>query len=130
MKGQAFSTFKILIGSVFAVVMLAIVYFAVSTYAPPISGMDLMGDLVKQATNAPENCFSRQNAEFNSGETIEANSFLPLIIKEFHSSNPGVIDCGSSSCDINENIKIAVSSICHVNEADIECDVYLGSNSC
>ena len=129
MKGQAFSTFKILIGSVFAVVMLGIVYYAVSTYSPPMSGLDLMGDMVKQATNAPGNCFSRHSAEFTAGETISADSFLPLNINHFYDRNQA-ISCLTRECSIIADTKTPMSAVCSISSSEIQCDVYLGSDTC
>ena len=128
MRGQAFSTFKILLGSVFAVVMLGIVYQVVSSYNPPISGMDLLDDLLVQATNAPGECFSRYNAEFNSGATINPDSFYPSSVNDIDSGTPA-IEC-PDSCTVYSKVKIPISAKCEVSGADISCDVFLGSSNC
>ena len=125
MKGQAFSTFKILIGSVFAITLLAIVYFITSSYSSPISSADTLKDILVQATNAPGICFSRNMLEFNAGEVIRASSFSPIEIEGFYSMVPSAVSCVKWECSFNEKIKLSVSARCDPN-----CRVYFGSETC
>jgi len=124
MKGQAFSVFKILIGAVFAVAMLSIIYSIVSSYSSPIPGIQTISDLIKQANNAPEQCFSRPHAQFNMNDNIDKDSFLPAIVA-LHSTESAV-DCGSGSCKVAQTTDIPVSVKCSLSQ----CDIYFASSTC
>lgn len=132
MKGQAFSTFKILIGAVFATMLLAIVYF-VSVSKPPIPSTEMVLDLVKQATNAPDICFSREDVNFVKGESFLTNAavFSSYSLTCF-SSTYAPISCPTCDrCTVNRDIKTAVSAKC-VPSSPVSCDVhvYFGSPEC
>ena len=137
MKGQAFSTFKILIGAVFAMVLLSIVY-NVATYKPPISSSVIIKGLVTQASNAQDVCFSRDAVDFVKGEvvTADAEAFSPTSVPCLSGRPPfSCVSCLTSSCckscRIDMNIKSAISAKC-VPTTSTTCDVYLyfGSVNC
>ena len=125
MKGQAFSTMKILMGAVFAVAMLAIVYYIIASYSPPITGIEILGDMIKQANNAPEKCFFRERLDFNKGDSISSVSFSPFNVN-FHSNSP-LISCSSSSCTISDKVSVPVAIKCDTMS---KCYVYFASSTC
>ena len=127
MRGQAFSTFKILIGAVFAVTLLAIVYNLI--YVSPISGIDTLKEMVKSASNAPGQCIFRESADFNGGEMIVSDMFLPVnancLISKKPQACPSCTSC-CSACSITQKSVIPVSAMCDQSG----CTVYLGSKTC
>jgi len=127
LKGQAFSTFKILIGAVFAVALLVIVYNLI--YVSPIHGTDTLKDLVKSASNAPGQCFWRETADFNGGEMIVSDMFLPIkadcLLSRKAQACPSCTSC-CSSCSIVQKIRMPVSAKCDASG----CTVYLGTATC
>ena len=126
MRGQAFSTFRILIGAVFAVALLSIVYYVVSSYNIPILGIETVRDVITQAKNAPDQCFLRNFVEFNAGDIVSAGSFSPFIVCLKSSYPP--IQCSCSSCRIEQKVKISVSAKC--SSVTGNCDVYFASEDC
>lgn len=136
MKGQAFSTLKILIGAVFAVMLLTIVYY-VSVYHSPIPSAEALKRLALQASNAPNECVSTEEVYFVKGEIIIASAafFSPTSVSCVSSSYPSSsspISCSScDSCRIDREIKTAVSARCSQTTGTV-CDVhiYLGSGDC
>lgn len=125
MKGQAFSTMKILMGAVFAVAMLAIVYHIISTYTPPLTGIETVGDMIKQANNAPGKCFSRDRVDFSKDDSIDARSFSPSIV-QMHSASPVISCVGTDRCTITSKVSVPVAVGCSISA----CDVYLASSAC
>ena len=146
MKGQAFSTLKILIGAVFAVMLLTIIYY-VSVYHSPIPSAEALKKLALQANNAPNECISTEEVYFVKGEIIIASAafFSPITVSCVSSSYPASsspISCSScspvlpsgdccGSCKIDREIKTAVSARCSQTTGTV-CNVhiYLGSGDC
>jgi len=127
LKGQAFSTFKILIGAIFAVTMLMIVYNLV--YVSPIPGVDTLKKVVKSASNAPGQCIGAESADFNGGEMIVSGMFLPAnancLISKKAQACPSCTSC-CSSCSIVQKIRMPVSAKCDAGS----CTVYFGTITC
>ncbi len=116
---------KILIGAVFAVAMLSIVYYIVATYTPPLTGIETVGDMIKQANNAPGKCFSRDRVDFSKDDSIDARSFSPSIV-QLHYASPAISCAGADRCTITSKISVPVAVECSISA----CDVYLASSAC
>jgi hypothetical protein len=126
MKGQAFSVFKILIGSVFAVVLLTIVYQALSSYNSPISALDIIKNTLVQASNAPKKCFLAESVDISEGERIDKNSFSPIIVKSLAKASNVPATCAGTGCTFNSKIKIPVTALCDLDG----CKIYFGYTTC
>jgi hypothetical protein len=94
MKGQAFSTFKILIGAVFATALLVIIYTVVTQIAPPYSGYEATRDLLLQAQKAPGLCFSKSSVAFVEGEDLSGFGVTNIPNSPFN-SGPTIIKAGT-----------------------------------
>jgi len=133
MKGQAFSVFKILIGAVFAVVLLSIVYYVTAYNQFPPSGVLIIKTVANEANNAQELCFSRKFADFSGGEVmttgaayfsdIKLDCFVPK--SGAFSCSGGSSDC-HSECSATAKVTLPVSAKC----ASGTCTVFLGSENC
>jgi hypothetical protein len=128
MRGQAFDTFKILIGAVFAIVLLVMVYSIVSGYSSPIDGMETTKKVVLAAFNAPGECISANAADFSAEEELSSASFSTPVT--LHSATTPV-DCSPPDrCVFSSKVRIAVSAKCSFDGTQTICDVYLGSRDC
>ena len=133
MKGQAFSVFKILIGAVFAVVLLAIVYYVTAYNQFPPSGVLTIKTVANEANNAQELCFSRKFADFSGGEVIRTDAqYFSDIQLDCFVAKSGAFSCtdGPSSCysecSATTKVTLPVSAQC----ASGTCTVFLGSENC
>jgi len=133
MKGQAFSVFKILIGAVFAVVLLSIVYYVTANNQFPSSGVLIIKTVANEANNAQELCFSRKFADFSGGETIRTDAqYFSAIKLDCFVTKSGAFSCsdGTSSCYIEcsatTKVTLPVSAKCTAGT----CTVFLGSDNC
>jgi hypothetical protein len=125
MRGQAFSTMKILMGAIFAVTMLSIVYYIISAYSPPLTGIETVGNMIKQANNAPNKCFSQDRVDFTKDDSIDARSFQPFTVR-LHSAS-AVISCtGTDRCTVKNKVSTPVAAMC----SGSTCDVYFASSAC
>ena len=127
MRGQAFTTFKILIGAVFAVALLTIIYYIVPAYQYPYSGVEETRNLVIQAYRAPGKCFTREKIQFKQGEAFTQGAFDPITVK-FESTNivQEKISCSLTYCTVKQKITAPVSVNCTTNE----CKVCFGFPNC
>lgn len=121
MKGQAFTVFKMLIGAVFAVGLLLIVYAVVGGMNYPLSGVGETKNLLLQASRAPGLCFERSIIPFTKDEgfTDAALGFAGRLDLQ---SGAG-IECGVSSCTVKNDIEVPVSAKC---VAGSDCYVCFG----
>ncbi len=127
MKGQAFDTFKVLIGAVFAIILLVMVYAIVSGYSSPIDGMETTKEVVLGAFNAPGECISANAADFSAEEELSSESFsMPVTL--YQATTP--VSCSPDRCVFNDKIRIAVSARCSFDGTQTACEVYLGSRDC
>ena len=121
-KGQAFTTFKILIGAVLAVSLLVIIYVATSHTQIPYNSHEAIKDLMRQAQNGLGLCFAKENVYFVSGEDLTA-LHIPLsnIIDNVGITNgKGLVE---------KTITTSASVMCTAASAD-KCKVWLNSQNC
>lgn len=129
MKGQAFSTFKILISAVFALIFLGIIYTVVSGYTSPLSSADAIKDALKQANNAQSLCFSRTGVDFSEGDELISASFAGKPVCFVPSGHFPADKCWSPCCGsvlVKGKISTAISIVCN----DANCYIYMGSSNC
>jgi len=133
MKGQAFSVFKILLGAVFAVVLLSIVYDVTIKNQFPSSGVLIIKTVANEANNAQELCFSRKFADFGGGEVIrpDAKYFSDIkldcfVEKSGAFSCSGVTPSCREECSVTAKVTLPVSAKCTAGT----CTVFLGSENC
>jgi hypothetical protein len=122
MKGQAFAVFKMMIGAVFAVGLLVLIYAAVSGLNYPISGIDETKNLLLQAVRANDLCFERELLRFTEGESFGAEVFGFSSI-DFDSSAVADIDC-NARCEVTADSEIPVSAECTSGQ---DCTIWFGS---
>jgi len=134
MQGQAFSTFKILIGAIFAITLMAIVYHMTSQFSPPFSGVSLTKDLLTQASNAPDICFSRKTVDFEKGQAIwiDAEYFSTLNLT-CAVNRTGAVSCSIPNgpncykrCDFRQAVSIPISAKCSIGG----CTIFFGTQNC
>lgn len=114
MKGQAYSVFKMLIGAVFALALLSIVYLIATQIGCPYSSFETVRELVLDASRAPGSCFERQSVCFEGGTVFTESAFeanLPGMDISFHPTSRGV-SCTSSTCEIKDKYTIPVCVEC------------------
>ena len=127
-RGQAFSIFKILMGAVFAVALLVIVYTTVSQYVFPYTGYEITKDIVLQATKSPGDCFSRDEVAFKRDEILVENLAFKEIDVNFDTSGVStVFDCPAGECTVKHDINTPVSVLCSTPK---KCTVYFVSKTC
>jgi len=129
MKGQAFSTFKILISAVFALIFLGIIYSVASGYTSPLSSADVIKDALKQANNAPNLCFPRTGVDFSEGDELSSASFAGKPVCFVPSGHFPADKCWAPCCGTvaaKDKISTAISVTCN----DADCHVYMGSSNC
>lgn len=124
MKGQQFTVMKMLVGAVFAIVLLTIVYQYATSTDCPLNSFETIRDLVMQAQRAPGKCFETVSVCFNQGEIISKlgleNNLVGVTIS-LSSSIPNL--CTADSCTLNNKYKVPVNvqcsgSSCSVNIGD------------
>lgn len=120
MRGQAFTTFKLLIGAVLAVTLLMIALAINTQVIVPYTGLQTAKDLVAQAKKTPGECFSRENAIFKESEPFTTNIQALYPSTTVHEKPP--LASGIITLDVTVPLtaKCAVSGSCEVwfNSAD------------
>lgn len=127
-KAQAFATFKILIGAVFATALLIMVYMIVETINYPISGFESTKEVIIQAYRAPGLCFARENVMFAEGEGFTEQSLGEAVGTSVNikKSAPNMAVSGDSYT-VESDLNIPVSAKC---DPSGDCDVYFYSIDC
>jgi len=107
--------------------MLVIVYNLL--YVSPYHGIDTLKNVVKSASNAPGQCLGAESADFNGGEMVVSEMFLPAnancLISKKAQACPSCTSC-CTSCSITQKIRLPVSAKCDAST----CTVYIGSMTC
>ncbi|MBS3060072.1 MAG: hypothetical protein J4432_01035 [DPANN group archaeon] len=113
-RGQAFSVFKILIGAVFATAMLIIVYNVVESIEFPYQSAEAIRDMVINANQGRDLCFSRTELIFTDGERYQGNLSTPIAItyRGAERLQDGAIKCTGTSCTILRDSKLKISALC------------------
>lgn len=125
MKGQQFTTFKLLIGAVIGAALLAVVMSVVTNLSYPYSGFEITYNLMQNAKTAPGQCFSIEKVIFKEDEVIAASSFKDLTVS-FHGSGSS-ITCSLTSCTVNMKLTIPIAIKCSTFTT---CDVWFGKKVC
>ena len=125
-RGQAFTSMKILIGAVVALALLAIVYQVTQNVSPPVTSIETIKDLVKQATQAPGECFNRLNVPFQAGEVLNPETLKPTRVT-FYGSRLPIISC-AGICSVNQKIVASASAKCSPTTS--VCEVWFLSKDC
>lgn len=128
-KGQAFATFKILIGAVFATALLVMVYMIIATISYPISGFESTKEVIIQAYRAPELCFARENVLFTKGEEFTEQSLERAVgtSVDIKKPAPNMEKISDGHYRVESDLNIPVSAKC---DASGDCDVYFFSTDC
>ncbi|RLG21826.1 hypothetical protein DRN74_00145 [Candidatus Micrarchaeota archaeon] len=124
-KAQAFTVFKLLIASVFAVFLLLLVYFASQSPASPLSSAQILKELSEQSKKAPGLCFARDRVSFVKGEGFSFSSIGVdgvSVGQQFGSA----FSCSSGLCEVDENIELPVSA----KTSSGQTMLYIGSKNC
>ena len=127
-KAQAFATFKILIGAVFATALLIMVYMIVATINYPISGFESTKEVIIQAYRAPGLCFARENVMFAEGEGFTEQSLGEAVgtSVNIRKSAPNM-GLSGDRYTVESDLNIPISAKC---DASGDCDVYFYSTDC
>lgn len=128
-KGQEMAVFKILIGAVFAVALLAIVYSTLANISCPYSAFDEARDLVLQASRAPGKCFQRESVCFEKGTVISAASLkenLPGITSLTVGGSPAGL-CSGGRCVFDKKVTLPATAKCSSSSS---CALKLNSVVC
>ncbi|MEM0372787.1 MAG: hypothetical protein QXO69_03060 [archaeon] len=131
-KGQEMAVFKILIGAVFAVALLAIVYSALTNVGCPYSAFDEVRNLVLQASRAPNKCFQRESVCFEKGTVISSVSLKENLLgisslSVSSVSASSLVSCAGNQCIFEKKASIPVSAKC---SSTVSCAVVINSLSC
>lgn len=132
MKGQAFSVFKILLGAIFATLLLIMIYAILAGIVFPLNPAESIKNIALQASRAPGTCVAMSELQLKKGWYLEssAETFKPIIIRCLYSRHPEACPACSTSCcsrcEIKMDIKIPVSSMCD----DSGCAIFFGCNNC
>lgn len=131
-KAQAFATFKILIGAVFATALLVMVYMIVATISYPISGFESTKTIIIQAYRAPGLCFARENVLFAEGEEFTEQGLKEAIGVALQSVTvqkkaPNMEEISDGHYKVESDLNIPVSATC---DAFGDCEVYFYSTDC
>ena len=128
-KAQAFATFKILIGAVFATTLLIMVYMIVATINYPISGFESTKEVIIQAYRAPGLCFARENVMFAEGEELTEQNLEDAVgtSVDIVKSAPNMEKISDGHYRVELDLTIPVSATC---DASGDCDVYFYSTDC
>lgn len=122
MKGQQFTVMKMLIGAVFAMMLLLIVYDVATRSGCPLNSFEGIRDLVIQASRAPDKCFERTSICFNSGEILTKsgldNNLGEVTVTLKSSAIPGL--CTTDRCTLETKYKIPVSVECSGSSCTID----------
>ena len=131
MKGQSSTVMIMLVGSVFAVALLILVFTFLGGIEPPFHGFKLTQDLVLQASKDKTGlCFGWDKVPFQEGEAMAVSNFLKgadSITAETHS---GLIKCSSTSCEVISDVQTAVSASCTYDAGFLRCKIFFGSKNC
>ena len=125
MRAQAFTVFKMMIGAVLAVALLAMVYQLVHGLNPPYTGFEAVRELVISASNAPNKCFQRNKIVFQKDEEIsreglEANTGVGITLRD---DNGVFIHRNNNVYKAKTRLEIPVTAQCSITQSDISCDV-------
>lgn len=73
-KGQIGTIFKILVGAVFAMAMLGIIYSYINSVSYPGSGIETIKTAISDAKSAKGECIVRKSVKLTSGTQISAST--------------------------------------------------------
>jgi hypothetical protein len=114
-----------MIGSVFAVALLIIVYSVVTGMHYPYSGLDSAKAVVLEAQKAPNKCFGREAAMFGENEAIGIQDLVVSGVSiSFRSTS--LFSC-SGVCTAKRAASAPVSAKC---SSSTSCTLYLGDKDC
>jgi len=124
-KAQSGDVVMMLIGGVFAVALLIVIYGVIAAIEPPISGFETLQDLSKQAYKAQGLCFSRQAVPFHDGEVVMLDKFIPDLTFEAK-GNLNAFSPTSGVLIADIAVSMPVSAKCISNN----CKLYFGDTNC
>ncbi len=126
-KGQSGAVFKLLIAATFASALLAIVYGYVQSIRPPITGIDAAESVLRSASDAPRECFSRDPVQFQEGQPYRGDMFQNMLGEEINTvtvhTDPHFV---SDEKIIKYDAESSLSAECDGGS----CDLYLGITDC
>ncbi len=121
MKGQQFTVMKMLVGAVFAMILLIIIYESAVRVDCPLNSFETIRDLVIQAARAPEKCFERTTVCFNQGEIITKSGLdnnLQGTTVTLSSSINNL--CTLGTCTFTNKYKVPVNVLCIGSSCSID----------
>ena len=123
MRGQAFTVFKMLIGGVFAMAMLMLIYQAVGNVSCPTYAFDEILDLSVQASRMPGGCFEKRVC-FDKGTILSSSAFTKNSVLNSVSFDTSNDFCSSSSkCVLDYKVNLYVKVKCSTTSS---CKVFIG----
>lgn len=126
-RGQEFTVFELLIGSVFAAALLAIVYAIATQMQYPESSHDIIANLLEQATRSPGDCFSREQVSFTKDSIISAGEFTKFTTTINFNCPDQRVDCDGQA-RFEQDAIISVSAQC--SRTGPGCSLFFGSADC
>lgn len=124
MKGQHSDVMMILVGSVFAVGLLTIIYVYVGSLQSPLSAFEIVQDTLLKAYSSPNFCFSAEKVPFEEKEIIPLNKIVGATVHPVLKTS--IITCTADSCTASSKSVIPIAAKC----SGQVCDLRFGSSKC
>lgn len=124
---------KMLIGAVFAVALLAIVYSSLGNIGCPYSSFDEMKDIISQAARVDGKCFKKDLVCFDKNAVIDASALqknLPGLAVNSVTARGSDITCTSDRCVVDSKMSLPASAICGLSSGVVSCNLYINSATC
>ena len=125
-KGQSSDVFTMLIGSVFAVAMLLLIYSAVQSIEPPFSSFEVMKDIAQKAYKNKDLCFG-QKVPFVKGEVLLIDKIVVSQDFQILHNAEFLEKFDVKTYRTITTVRAPVSMICDINE---NCNIYFKSGNC
>jgi len=126
-KAQSGDVVMMLIGGVFAVALLIVIYGVIGAIEPPISGFEVIMDVSKQAYKAQGLCFSRQAVPFHDSEVVMLKDILIPDLTFKAKGNLNAFSRIGTSLIAEVATSMPVSVKCN---SETDCTLYFGDANC
>jgi len=125
-KGQSGDVFTMLVGSVFAMALLLVIYSVVSGFEAPLSGLEVTKSLAKQAYESKDLCFERKIVPFHKGEVISLDKLVTGVVFDIAIHSIAFEQNGNNYIT-KTDVNAALSAKC---TSPTSCYLYFGSKNC